>query len=253
MWWNLCYHLDRWGTVGNGFASNIRKHASEAGNAITIGIYCYMLSSGLGLGDAYPGALENLFLIARPVESPTEKVNFRSVHYNRPVYQSPISLRKLSITLEPYTIALWNHRWAQLISNNENSCSFRFWIICPWSVCVSVPNLFAKSVRPQSVSENWPNSSTIRNILINFAYTTRSSPRDCQMLFVFGRGFTEVQILKKWNWSYLLNRVEYFDEILHVHWYWQNLAQWNAKCHLLRSKFRKRKVALSIEPRGIFW
>ena len=34
-------------------------------------------------------------------------------------------------------------------------------------------------------------------------------PRDCQMSFGIGRGFAEVQILKKkWNWSYLLNLLE---------------------------------------------
>ena len=49
------------------------------------------------------------------------------------------------------------------------------------------------------------------------------------MTLVIGRGFAEVQILrerkKKWNWSYFLNRVEYFDTILHMHWYWQTLDQ----------------------------
>ena len=71
------------------------------------------------------------------------------------------------------------------------------------------------------------------------------------MPFVIGQGFAEVQILRKWNWSYLLSRVEYFDEILHTHW--QDLAQGIAKCHLLlvealpRSKFGKS------EPGLIFW
>ena len=45
------------------------------------------------------------------------------------------------------------------------------------------------------------------------------------MPFVFGRGFAEVQMLKKLNWSYLLNRMEYFDEITYKHWYWQDLAK----------------------------
>ena len=48
---------------------------------------------------------------------------------------------------------------------------------------------------------------------------SRSSPRDCEMSFFIGRGFAELQILKKLKWPYLLNRVEYCDEILHTHWY----------------------------------
>ena len=39
------------------------------------------------------------------------------------------------------------------------------------------------------------------------------------MSFFIGRGFAELQILKKWNWPYLLNCEEYCDEILHTHWY----------------------------------
>ena len=53
------------------------------------------------------------------------------------------------------------------------------------------------------------------------------------MLFVIGRAFAEVQILKKWNWPYLLNGMEYFDEMLHTHWHLQDLAHGIAKCHLL--------------------
>ena len=34
------------------------------------------------------------------------------------------------------------------------------------------------------------------------------------MTFFIGRGFAELQILKKWKWPYLLNWVEYCDEIL---------------------------------------
>ena len=33
------------------------------------------------------------------------------------------------------------------------------------------------------------------------------------MSFFFGRGFAELQILKKWKWPYLLNWVEYCDKI----------------------------------------
>ena len=37
------------------------------------------------------------------------------------------------------------------------------------------------------------------------------------MTFFIGRGFAELQILKKGKWPYLLNSVEYYDEILHTH------------------------------------
>ena len=40
--------------------------------------------------------------------------------------------------------------------------------------------------------------------------STRLSQRDCQIPFVIGRGFAEVQILTKmWNWPYLLNILVY--------------------------------------------
>ena len=59
----------------------------------------------------------------------------------------------------------------------------------------------------------------------------RSSPRNCKMTFIIGRGFAECQILKKWKWPYLLNWVEYFDKLLRKHWYWQDLAQEIANWH----------------------
>ena len=34
------------------------------------------------------------------------------------------------------------------------------------------------------------------------------------MTFFIDGGFAELQILKKWKWPYLLNWVEYCDEIL---------------------------------------
>ena len=80
-----------------------------------------------------------------------------------------------------------------------------------------------------------------------FAYTlilTRSSPRDCKMAFITDRGFAKLQILKKGKWPYLLSRLEYCDEILHAHWYWQDVSQGLVNCHLSlveafpRSKFR---------------
>ena len=51
------------------------------------------------------------------------------------------------------------------------------------------------------------------------------------MSFFIGRGFAELQILKKWKWPYLLNRVQYFDRLLRKHWYEQDLAQEIVKCH----------------------
>ena len=67
------------------------------------------------------------------------------------------------------------------------------------------------------------------------------------MTFYIGRGFAELQILKKLKWPYFLNWVEYCDEILRKHWYWQGLAQEIAKWHftsveaLPSSKFWKSK------------
>ena len=51
------------------------------------------------------------------------------------------------------------------------------------------------------------------------------------MLYFIGRGFAEVQILKKWNWPYLLNLIELFEEMSLAHWYWQDLGQGVAKYH----------------------
>ena len=59
----------------------------------------------------------------------------------------------------------------------------------------------------------------------------RSSPRNCKMTFINGRGFAECQILKKWKWLYLLNWMEYFDKLLRKRWYWQDLAQEIANWH----------------------
>ena len=62
----------------------------------------------------------------------------------------------------------------------------------------------------------------------------RSSPMNCKMTFIIGRGFAECQILKQWKWPYLLNWVvEYFDKLLRKHWFWQDLAQEIANWHFL--------------------
>ena len=52
------------------------------------------------------------------------------------------------------------------------------------------------------------------------------------MLFGIGRGFAEVQILKK-SENYLLNRLEYFDKILQTIWCWKDLAKGITKWQLL--------------------
>ena len=44
------------------------------------------------------------------------------------------------------------------------------------------------------------------------------------MTFIIGRGFAELKFLKKCKRLYLLNWVEYCAEILHTHWYWQDVA-----------------------------
>ena len=80
-----------------------------------------------------------------------------------------------------------------------------------------------------------------------------SSNTICQIPFVIGRGFDEVQILKKkWNWSYLLNLLAYFDKIVHTHYSWQDLDRGIAKSHLSlveampRSKFWKSETEMDI-------
>ena len=46
------------------------------------------------------------------------------------------------------------------------------------------------------------------------------------------------------KWPYLLNWVEYCGEILHTHWYWQDVAQEIVKCHL---------GLVEVLPRFKFW
>ena len=64
------------------------------------------------------------------------------------------------------------------------------------------------------------------------------------MTFFIGRGFAELQILKKWKWPYLLNWVEYCDDILHTHWYWHDVAHEIFKWHL---------GLVKVLPRFKFW
>ena len=37
---------------------------------------------------------------------------------------------------------------------------------------------------------------------------------------------------KQWNWPDLLRLFEYFDKIMHKHYYWRELDRGIAKCHL---------------------
>ena len=60
------------------------------------------------------------------------------------------------------------------------------------------------------------------------------------MTFFIGRGFAELQILKKWKWPYLLNWVEYFDKLLRKHWYWQDVPHEIVKWHLRLVEFMPR-------------
>ena len=79
----------------------------------------------------------------------------------------------------------------------------------------------------------------------------KSSPRDWKMTFNIGRGCAELQILKKWKW---LNWVDYCNETLHTHWYWQDVAHLGLAEVLSRFKFWKTvKLTLSPETFWIFW
>ena len=78
----------------------------------------------------------------------------------------------------------------------------------------------------------------------------KSSTRDGKKTFNIGRGCAELQILKKWKWQ---NWMDYCDETLHTHWYWQDVAQEIVKCHLglaealPKFKFwRKKTVKLAL-------
>ena len=87
----------------------------------------------------------------------------------------------------------------------------------------------------------------------------RSSPRNCKMTFISGRGFAERQILKIWKWLYLLNWVEYFEKLLRKHSYWTDLATEIANWHFYWSRLcrdansEKVTMALSLELWRILW
>ena len=67
------------------------------------------------------------------------------------------------------------------------------------------------------------------------------------MTFFIGRGFAELQILKKWKWPYLLNCVEYGDEILHTHWYWHDEAHEIVKWHLGLVEFAEVQILKTVK------
>ena len=109
---------------------------------------------------------------------------------------------------------------------------------------------------------NWPYLLNVLVYFDNILHThyywhdqekgiAKSTPRDCKMIFNIVRVCAALQILKKWKWP---NWVDYCDETLHTHWYWQDVVQEIVKCHLglakalPRFKFWKTvKLALSLE------
>ena len=83
---------------------------------------------------------------------------------------------------------------------------------------------------------------------------TRSSSRNCKMTFIIGRGFTERQIMKKWKWHYLLNWVEYFDNLLRKHLYWYDLALRTTFILIWSQKIAKWHFSLvEALPSSKFW
>ena len=90
-------------------------------------------------------------------------------------------------------------------------------------------------VLPSSkILKKWKSLELSEILWWNFAYKfcilTRCSPWDCQMTFGIGRGFAEVQILKKWKLT--LKPFRIFEKKLQTIWCWKDLAQGIAKWHL---------------------
>ena len=52
------------------------------------------------------------------------------------------------------------------------------------------------------------------------------------LIFVTGLFVKILSPACSWKLSITLNRLEYFDKILHTHWYWQDVDQQIVKCHL---------------------
>ena len=49
--------------------------------------------------------------------------------------------------------------------------------------------------------------------------------------FVTGQFVRILSPTCSWKMSITVNRLEYFDKILHTHWYWQDVAQEIVECH----------------------
>ena len=94
---------------------------------------------------------------------------------------------------------------------------FKFWKTCNWSYLLNLLVYFDKILHTHFY---WHDLD--RGI-------AKSSPRDCKMTFNIDRGCAELQILKKWKW---LSWVDFCDETLNTHWYWQDVAQEIVQCHL---------------------
>ena len=164
----------------------------------------------------------------------------------------------MALSLELWRILWWNFAYTLILT----SCS-------KWNcqITFGIGRGFAE-VQILKKKWNWP---YLLNLLINFdkilhthhywhdvdRKIAKSSSRDCKMTFKIGRGCVELQILKKCKWP---KWVDYGDETLHTHWYWQDVAQEIVKCHLglakelPRFKFWKTvKLALSLETFWIFW
>ena len=146
----------------------------------------------------------------------------------------------MAISIELWRILWWNFTYTLILTRcSQWDCQMIF----------GIGRGLAK-VQILKKSETGPIHCTFWYILIKFCIpiTTdrgiaKYSPRDCKMTFNICRGCAELQILKKWKWP---NCVDYCDETLHTHWYWQDVAQEIVKCHLglaealPRSKFWKK-------------
>ena len=160
---------------------------------------------------------------------------------------------KMALSLELSGILWWNFAYTLVLTRcSKRDCQMPF----------GIGQSFAE-VQIQILKKwNWSN---LLNLLVYFHKSLHThyywhdldrgivkyGSRDCKMIFYVGRGCAELQILKKWKWQ---NWVDYCDEILHTHWYLQDVAQEIVKYHLglsealPRFKFWKTvKLALSLK------
>ena len=78
---------------------------------------------------------------------------------------------------------------------------------------------------------SWPEG----NILINFCVNIdidKIYPKRLRTDIFYRSRLCRVPNSAKWKWPYLLNCEIYCDEILHTHWYWQDVANEIVKWHL---------------------